>query len=258
MAAAAATMTPCLAITNAGKVGIGTIAPTEALDVVGNIKASGTITGTFAANSVNAAAIIDGSVTATKLANGAVTSAKINVDGNFSLNNNDLKLLYGDAFHGLGWYGVDKLFGDANVDGPVLYGFHGGALGTNNDGGQKVALSWDSNDNVTVPTKLSAGPGLTGTPLAYGNFGSDGSKNSGSSNISCSWISGSNWYQCTILNETINNTNNYVVNVTPRHYSTVAIPSFDSVNGQLIVALHNVNGSLIQADVGFALVIYKP
>ena len=36
--------------------------------------------------------------------------------------------------YGLGWYGTGRLFGTAAVDGPVLYGNAGGALGSNASG----------------------------------------------------------------------------------------------------------------------------
>lgn len=66
----------------------------------------------------------------------------------------------GDLNHGLGWYGPvggegpAKPFGSATPDGPILFGWNGGGLGTTN-GGQKVALSWDATGNVTI----------TGVPL---------------------------------------------------------------------------------------------
>ena len=41
-----------------------------------------------------------------------------------------------------------------NPDGPVLYGFGGGGLATIN-GGNKYALTWDNNQNVTVNGALT-------------------------------------------------------------------------------------------------------
>jgi hypothetical protein len=52
------------------------------------------------------------------------------VDGDFSLNRKDL-YPRDDRDSGLGWYGPQKGFGgDESIDGPVLYGASGGALGT--------------------------------------------------------------------------------------------------------------------------------
>jgi hypothetical protein len=76
------------------------------------------------------------------------------------MNNNDIYLLAGgtDFLHGIGWYGSGKLFASTNVDGPVVYGFDGGALGTTNPG-QQIALHWDHSGNVAVTGTLSKGSG---------------------------------------------------------------------------------------------------
>ena len=54
--------------------------------------------------------------------------------------------------YGLGWYGTGRLFGTAAVDGPVLYGNSGGALGSNVSGSQKLALIWDASGRVGIGT----------------------------------------------------------------------------------------------------------
>ena len=78
-----------------------------------------------------------------------VTSgAGLSVDGDTKLNDRNL-LLRNDSNHGLGWYGTGKLFGGLNLDGPVLYGFTGGALGTIG-AGQSAALSWNYNQQVGI------------------------------------------------------------------------------------------------------------
>jgi hypothetical protein len=49
-----------------------------------------------------------------------------------------------DINHGLGWFGPGKPFANnTNLDGPVLFGYGGGALGSTY-GGQDIALSWDA------------------------------------------------------------------------------------------------------------------
>ncbi|ACV33830.1 hypothetical protein [Accumulibacter sp.] len=79
-------------------------------------------------------------------------SAKLDVAGDLRINNSRLYLRgAGDNNHGLGWYGPGSPFAGANVDGPVLFGFSGGALGST-DGGQKLALSWDDSGNVGMGT----------------------------------------------------------------------------------------------------------
>jgi len=217
--------------------------------------ADAAVTGSkLADGSVASVKLADGSVTSAKLAGGAVTSAKIYLDENVSLNHNDLKLLYGDTNHGLGWYGAGKLFSGANVDGPALYGYSGGALGTTN-GGQKIALSWNSSGNVSVPAKLSAGPGQTGTPIAYGVFASDGTRNNGSANMSCTWVSGNSWYECVISGEEYHFLT-HITNVTPVGAYSLVVPATSSVAGHLLVILFNNSGNKVQS--GFAVTVYRP
>lgn len=55
----------------------------------------------------------------------------------------------GDQNHGLGWYGTDKPFAKKTPDGPVLFGFQGGALATTINE-QKIALSWDDTGKVSI------------------------------------------------------------------------------------------------------------
>ena len=100
------------------------------------------------------------------------------------LYNNELYLRDGcDPNQGLGYYGIagnknypspqKRLFADQDVDGPVLYGFSGGALGVrqrtketiNNATGpaiEKIALQWTPY-NVTIGTSL--------LPINFHSFG---------------------------------------------------------------------------------------
>ncbi|MDH4477326.1 MAG: hypothetical protein QE274_12710 [Verrucomicrobiaceae bacterium] len=52
--------------------------------------------------------------------------------------------------YGLGWYGTGRLFGTTAVDGPVLYGNAGGALGSNASGTRNMALNWDASGRVGI------------------------------------------------------------------------------------------------------------
>jgi hypothetical protein len=52
--------------------------------------------------------------------------------------------------YGLGWYGTGRTFNSVAVDGPVLYGNSGGALGSNASGTQKLALAWNAAGQVGV------------------------------------------------------------------------------------------------------------
>jgi|GEM_PF-2024468 len=109
------------------------------------------------------------------------------INGNTHLNDHDIYLrsyLYpgGDVSHGLGWYDYpDRPFitnpPGFRIDGPVLYGFRGGALGstwfyyTNN----LVALRWDHNGIVEIdPLERNTGS-VTSSALRFGgDLGGEG------------------------------------------------------------------------------------
>ena len=86
----------------------------------------------------------------------------LEVNGFLRMTDFDIFLRPGaDVSHGLGWYGphgagaYPKSFAAIVPDGPVLYGFAGGVLGTTS-GGQRLALSWRSNGFVGVGTNAPA------------------------------------------------------------------------------------------------------
>ncbi len=86
--------------------------------------------------------------------------SKLDVIGDIRVNDYDLYLRpYYDAQgnvldgnHGLGWYGSSKQFAGVAVNGPVLYGFDGGALGSNQFGNKNIAIVWKSDGNVGIGT----------------------------------------------------------------------------------------------------------
>lgn len=73
----------------------------------------------------------------------------IQASSNLFMNDRDVQLR-SDGLHGLGWYGSSKLFAGVNVNGPVLYGGGGGALGAINGTTTNIALSWDNARNVGI------------------------------------------------------------------------------------------------------------
>jgi hypothetical protein len=113
---------------------------------------------------LNADQIFSGNVSFSGLGNLGIgtalpVDAKLDLEGNLRLNDYDLFLRTGtDRNHGLGWYHTAKPFGGATPDGPVLYGFSGGILGTKN-GGDRAALSWNTSQ-VTIPDPFA---------LSFGN-----------------------------------------------------------------------------------------
>ncbi len=78
--------------------------------------------------------------------------------GNMAINGNNILLRDGnDANHGMGWFGGGKLFAGQSLDGPAIYGFSRGALGTKDVGAntEKIALLWDRNGNIAIGTDFS-------------------------------------------------------------------------------------------------------
>ncbi|MEI6676395.1 MAG: tail fiber domain-containing protein, partial [Verrucomicrobiota bacterium] len=57
--------------------------------------------------------------------------------------------------YGLGWYGTGRLFNGTTVDGPVLYGNAGGALGSNVSGTKNLALLWNAAGQVGIGATTS-------------------------------------------------------------------------------------------------------
>jgi hypothetical protein len=52
--------------------------------------------------------------------------------------------------YGLGWYGNGRTWNGVSVDGPVLYGNAGGALGSNATGNRNTALLWNASGQVGI------------------------------------------------------------------------------------------------------------
>ena len=79
--------------------------------------------------------------------------ATLDVEGTLRVNDNDLFFRGGtDRNHGLGWYGGAKPFSGITLDGPLLYGASGGALGAKTPQGDVLALRWNNAGNVGIGT----------------------------------------------------------------------------------------------------------
>ncbi|MFM2119496.1 MAG: hypothetical protein RL722_964 [Pseudomonadota bacterium] len=116
------------------------VTETQRLDTAKVNRSGDTISGPL---SINAALAIG------KASASAGTRLDVN-GGDLRINDANIQLRGGtDNNHGLGWYGGTKAFGGVTPDGPVLYGFTGGALGTTN-GGNKAALIWNSSGQITA------------------------------------------------------------------------------------------------------------
>jgi hypothetical protein len=90
----------------------------------------------------------------------APVDSALDVEGAVHVNDFDIYLRTGiDRNHGVGWYGSGKLFASVNPDGPVLYGYRGGILGSTANG-QRNVLQWTEN-GVGI-----GGVNLPGNPLS--------------------------------------------------------------------------------------------
>jgi hypothetical protein len=98
---------------------------------------------------------------------------RIEANGNVRIPQHDLMLRVGtDDNHGLGWYGAGRPFAGVEVDGPVLYGWSGGALGSHSPD-EKIAVSWNNAGNVGVGTAApNAKLHVSGGDLAVTTAGS--------------------------------------------------------------------------------------
>ena len=146
-----------------GNVGINKNNPSTALDVNGTVTAISFSGSGDGLTDIPTAGLADNSVSAGKLASDANSLAKVTA-GNISwngtaisfntnahLNDQTLYLRGGsDINHGLGWFNTTKPFPGFTQDGPVLFGYSGGGLGTlDNGGATNLALQWTPT-SVTV------------------------------------------------------------------------------------------------------------
>ena len=101
--------------------------------------------------------ITGGLAVSAKLYAGAATFDSVTVgtsNSNFTGNvymNDKSKYIRNDAYHGIEYHGSTNTWNTINVDGPVLYGYAGGILGTYS-GSQGTSLRWTSGGNTLYGT----------------------------------------------------------------------------------------------------------
>lgn len=133
---------------------------------------------------------IDATTDSTSITTGALNvsggigvSKRLNVGTSISLqgggtSGNDLFIRSNtDTNHGLGWYGSAKTFASQTPDGPVLYGYSGGILGTMITAPAR-SLSWDTT-SVTVNLTTSSTSTTTGALIVSGGTGISGTAHIG-------------------------------------------------------------------------------
>ncbi len=94
--------------------------------------------------------------------NQSTVNLLMDVQGRLRTMDRDI-FLRNDANHGLGWYGTGKLFNGYNIDGPVIYGYGGGALGWNDfaSSAQGVSLRWMRESPISTQSFVSINSKLT-------------------------------------------------------------------------------------------------
>jgi hypothetical protein len=100
--------------------------------------------------------------------------SRLSIDNNGDTRINDHTLFLradSDDNHGLGWFGTGKLFAGVAVDGPVVFGYTGGALGTEQYGAETIALAWNATPAVGIGTaKPATTLDVNGTATIRGNL----------------------------------------------------------------------------------------
>ena len=84
--------------------------------------------------------------------NNNAPTEKLHVNGNIRMQEGHDFFFRGgnDTNHGIGVYHSRDFKPGHRVNGPVLYGYLGGMLGTNTGGNKKVALRWDEHERVGI------------------------------------------------------------------------------------------------------------
>ena len=77
--------------------------------------------------------------------------------------------LNGSPNYGLGYYGGTRLFSSTIIDGPVLFGVSGGALGSDNGTTEITALRWNNSGQVGIGSNTLLGVAGTTKLLLEGN-----------------------------------------------------------------------------------------
>jgi len=135
-----------------GQVGIDNTNPVTALDVNGTVSATNFSGSGAGLTNLNAASIASGILPLSLLPVTVVTNTESGVALNgLRLNGAPLYLQSGtDTNHGLGYFGNGTTFAGVSPDGPALFGYGGGVLGTREFNVESNVLYWNANGRVGI------------------------------------------------------------------------------------------------------------
>ncbi len=154
---------------------------------------------------------------------------------------------YGGYFSARGWRGYG-VYGEAESATGVNYGVYGK---TNSTSGFAGYFEGNVKVDGEIKKTVSGGTMERATPIAYAFINSDGSVQSGTPNVSCTWTG--TRYEITISGESYFY-NTYVTVVTLSGDTGVA--RTDSSGGMLVVNVCNLSGVTMQSR--FQFITYKP
>ncbi len=130
-----------------------------------------------------------------------------------------------------------------------------GTAWTSTNDGSGSGLDADRLDGQHATSFASASHGHDGLPLAYAVIKSDGTKVSGTANVSSTWNSFYKRYEVTISRVSYF-WSNYQTMVTAMYGCGNVAPVTGSVSGKLLIHIYNPSGTLVQCD--FQFVTFQP
>lgn len=215
------------------------------------------------ASSVTSEKIADGTIVSADLADASVTAGKLSASGSTSgqvLTSNGTTVAWASPSAGDG-SAYDSRFVNASGDSmsgtlTVNSSINATALYDCVDPSYYVNPDGISNINsLTVNGALYTPTGKPNLPIAYGYISSNGTKASGTANVTSTWDSVKTRYVITIADETYV-PSSYVTTVTPSGSTPCVAMTSSTTGGDLVVQLYNLAGTKIQAD--FQFVVHKP
>jgi hypothetical protein len=243
-----------------------TTAKIAANTIVSADLATGAVTTSAIADAaVTTAKILDGGVGTADIADNAVTSAKIAAStivsadlatGAVATSNIADAAVTGAKIADLTITAADVLDNSLTAA-KIVPNIVSSVDGVSNDGGN---IDFVAGTGITItPNDLSKTITITNTaptaigPIAFAHINTDGTKLSGTANVSSVWNASATRYEITIAGESYFYST-YVTTVTPTMIGIIA--STSSVSGKLLVYCNNVSGAAVQAM--FQFVTFKP